>query len=175
MVASLHRKNKGLWPPFPLSTKVCNIESFKQAKDEVGLLTSYKFREVNSRRHDPQGNMKEHLQQVGFIWSYSHDDLLPRELSQQQVLVKSRIPTLDQMTQVDKEAEIHKDKEEKSRVVVERKNPIRIKDEEESSSSSSMSMYSLDSEKGRFIYSISSISYFDLTRYFASYAVRGSS
>ena len=54
VAASLHRKKKGLWPSFPLSTKVCKIESFKQAKDEVGILTSYKFREVTFRRHDPQ-------------------------------------------------------------------------------------------------------------------------
>ena len=76
VVASLHQKNKGLWPLFPLTTRVCKIESFKQAKDEVGILTSYKFREVTFRRHDPQGKLKEHLQQVGFIWSYSHEDLL---------------------------------------------------------------------------------------------------
>ena len=31
VVASLHRKRKGLWPPFPLITKVCKIENFKQA------------------------------------------------------------------------------------------------------------------------------------------------
>ena len=29
VAASLHWKNKGLWPPFPLKTKVCKIESFK--------------------------------------------------------------------------------------------------------------------------------------------------
>ena len=83
VVASLHRNKKGLWPSFPLSTKFCKIENFKQAKDEVGMLTSYKLREVTFRRHDPQGKMKEHLQHVGFIWSYSHEDLFPGELSQQ--------------------------------------------------------------------------------------------
>ena len=82
----------------------CKIENFKQDKEEVGMLTSYKFREVTFRRHDPQGKLKEHLQQVGFIWIYSLVDLLPRELSQQQVLVKSKIPTLDQIPQIDKEA-----------------------------------------------------------------------
>ena len=52
------------------------------------------------------------------------------------------------MTQVDKEAEIHKSKAEKGRATIERKNIIRIEDEkEESSSYSSMSMYSLDSNK----------------------------
>ena len=37
MVASLHRNKKGLWPSFPLSTKVCRIENLKEAKDEVGI------------------------------------------------------------------------------------------------------------------------------------------
>jgi hypothetical protein len=40
VATSLHRNKKGLWPPFPLSTKVCKIENFKRAKDEVGMLTS---------------------------------------------------------------------------------------------------------------------------------------
>ena len=56
VAASLDRDKKGLWPPFPLITKVCKIENFKQAKDEVGVLTSYKFKEVTFRRHDPKGN-----------------------------------------------------------------------------------------------------------------------
>jgi hypothetical protein len=60
--------------------------------------------------------------------------------------VKSKIPTPDQMVQIDKEAEIQKSKSEKSKVVVERRNLIRIKDEEEESSSSLMSMYNLDSD-----------------------------
>jgi hypothetical protein len=66
--------------------------------------------------------------------------MLPGELSQQQVLVKSNIPTVDQMTHVEKEAEIHKAIAEKSRDAIEQKILIRIGDEEESSSSSSMSM-----------------------------------
>ena len=64
-------------------TPVCKIENFKQARDEVNLLSSYKFQEVSFRRHDPQGKLKEHLQQVGFQWIYSHEDLLLGELSQQ--------------------------------------------------------------------------------------------
>ena len=68
------------------------------------MLTSFKFREVSFQRHDPQGKLKEHLHQAGFIWSYSHEDLLLGKLSQQQVLVKSKIPTLDPMTQIDEEA-----------------------------------------------------------------------
>ena len=46
VATSLHRNKKGLWPPFPLITKVCKIENFKHARDEVGVLTSYKFKKV---------------------------------------------------------------------------------------------------------------------------------
>jgi hydrogenase maturation factor HypF (carbamoyltransferase family) len=119
VATSLHRSKKGLCPPFPLITKVCKIENFKQAKDEVGVLTSYKFKEVTFKRHDPQGKLKEHLQQVGFIWSYSHEDLFSRELSQQEVLVKSKISTSDQMTKIDKEAKTKKSIAKKSRVAIE--------------------------------------------------------
>ena len=73
VAASLHRNKKGLWPPFPFITQVCKIENFKQDKEEVGMLASYKFKEVTLGRHDPEGKLKEHLQQVGFIWIYSHE------------------------------------------------------------------------------------------------------
>ena len=79
MAASLHRNKKGLWPQFPLMTPVYKIENFKHAREEVNVISSYKFKEVSFQRHDPQGKLKE--QQVGFQWSYSHEDLLPRELS----------------------------------------------------------------------------------------------
>ena len=82
VAASLHQNKKGIWPPFPLITQVCKIKNFKEAKDEVGVLTSYKFKKVTFGRHDPQGKLKEHLHQVGFIWSYSHKNLLPGELNQ---------------------------------------------------------------------------------------------
>ena len=72
---------KGLWPPFPLSMGVNRIENFKKAKEEVGILSSFRFKEVIFRRHDPQGKLKEYLEKVGFTWSYSHEDLLPRDLS----------------------------------------------------------------------------------------------
>ena len=91
--------------------------------------------------------LKEYLKKVGFIWSYSHEDPFPRELGQQHVLVKSWIPTPNQMSKVDKEAKIKRDIVEKNRATSERKNLIRIEDVEESSSSSSMSIYSLDSDK----------------------------
>ena len=76
-------------------TTMCKIGNFKQARNEENLLSSYKFQEVSFRRHDPEGKLKEHIQQVGFQWSYSHEDLLPWELSQQHVLVKQKIPTQD--------------------------------------------------------------------------------
>ena len=61
-VASLHQNKKGPWPSFPLITPVCKIENFKQAREEVSVLSSYKFSEVSFRRHDPHGRLKEHLQ-----------------------------------------------------------------------------------------------------------------
>ena len=61
VAASLHRNKKGIWPQFPLMTPVCKIENFKQDREEVNVLSSYKFTEVSFRRHDPQGKIKEHL------------------------------------------------------------------------------------------------------------------
>jgi hypothetical protein len=72
VAASLDQNNKCICPLFPLITQVCKIENFKQDKDEVGVLTSYKFKEVTFKRDHPQGKLKEHIQHVGFIWSYSH-------------------------------------------------------------------------------------------------------
>jgi hypothetical protein len=54
------------------------------------------------------------------------------------------IPTLDQMSQIDKEAEQERAMEEKRKVSSERLNIVRIYDME-SSSSSSMSLYSIKS------------------------------
>ena len=76
--------------------------------------------------------------------SYSHEDFLSGELSQQHVLVKSQIPTLDQMTKDGKEVEIQRVIAEKNRTSIEWKDPIRIEDREESSSSSSMFVNILD-------------------------------
>ena len=112
-----------------LITQVGKIENFKQAKEEVSILSSYKFQEVSFRRHDPQEKLKEHLQQVEFQWSYSHENLLPRELSQQQALFKSRIPTLDQMSQIDKEAEQRKAIEVKRKTSSRKLNIVRIDDQ----------------------------------------------
>ena len=83
VVASLHKHKKGVWSQFPLITQVGKIENFKQAREEVSILSSYKFQEVSIRRHDPQEKLKKHLQQVGFQWSYSHENLLLGVLSQQ--------------------------------------------------------------------------------------------
>ena len=142
--ASFHKDKKGLWPHFPLSMGVHRIENFKQAKEEVGIFSSLTFKQVTFRRHDPQGKLKEHLQQAGFTWSYAHEDLLPRELSQKQVLFKSKILTLDQMIQIDKESERQKSKIEKNKDATEQNIPPRVEDYEEGSSSSSMPMYNLD-------------------------------
>ena len=43
VATSLQKHEKGLWPQFPLMTQVCKIENLKQARDEVNLLSSYKF------------------------------------------------------------------------------------------------------------------------------------
>jgi hypothetical protein len=87
------------------------------------------------------------LQQDGFVWSYAHEHLLPGELSQQQVLLKSNIPTLDQMIQIDKEGERQKPKMEKNKAATKRKILPKVKYYEEGSSSSSMSMCILDSDR----------------------------
>ena len=50
---SLHKYKKGVWPQFPLITPAGKIENFKQAREEVSILSSYKFQEVSFRRHDP--------------------------------------------------------------------------------------------------------------------------
>ena len=63
------------------------------------------------------------------------------------MLVKSQIPTSDQMLKIDKEAEIKKAIDEKNRVASEKKNIIETNVVEESSSSYSMSMYSPDSDR----------------------------
>jgi hypothetical protein len=67
VVASLHQNKKGRWPLFPLITLVCKIEKLKQAREEVSVLASYKFREVSFKRHDHQGKLKQNIQKVGFI------------------------------------------------------------------------------------------------------------
>ena len=126
-------------------TQVCKIENLKQAREEVSILSSYKFQEVSFRRHDPQEKLKEHLQQVRFQWSYSHENLFPRELIQQQILFKSRIPTPDQMSQIDKEAEQKKAIEVKCKTSSGKLSIVRI--DEESSSSSSMSLYNIESNE----------------------------
>ena len=44
VATTLHQNKKGIWPLFPLITKFFKIENFKQARDEVGVLTFYKFK-----------------------------------------------------------------------------------------------------------------------------------
>ena len=76
VAASLHKHKKGISPQFPLITPMGKIENFKQAREEVNILSYYKFQEVSFRIHDPQEKLKD-PQQVGFQWSYSHENLLP--------------------------------------------------------------------------------------------------
>ena len=72
--------------------------------------------------------------------------LVARGVKSQQVLFKSMIPTPDQMSQIDKEAEQKKAIEVKSKALSEKMNIVRI-DYEESSSSSSMSLYNIESNE----------------------------
>ena len=58
--------------------------------------------------------------------------------------MKSKILTLEQMIQVDKEVERQRANIEKNKVTIERNILPRVEDCEENLSSSSMSMYSLD-------------------------------
>ena len=44
---ALLKENKGAWPPLPLSTKMWKIETIKQAKDELNMLYSFRFKEVS--------------------------------------------------------------------------------------------------------------------------------
>ena len=46
VTASLHKAKKGLWPPLPLSVRVHKIGNFKQAKEQVGILSFFIFKEV---------------------------------------------------------------------------------------------------------------------------------
>lgn len=129
------KAKKGAWTPFPLSTNMCKIETVKQAKDEVNTLSSFRFKEMSFRRHDPEGLLKEHMKQINFIWPYSHEELFPGELSQQGILVKCKILTLEQMMQIDKE--------------IERKNVINGKrkyiiEHDSIPSTSSISLYNID-------------------------------
>ena len=66
VTASLHKHKKGIWPQFPLITPVGKIENFKQAKEKVSILSSYKFQEVSFRRHDPQEKLKNISNKLDF-------------------------------------------------------------------------------------------------------------
>ena len=59
----------------------------------------------------------------------------------------SMMPTLDQMSKVDKEVELRRTIEERNTFSSERDNIVRIDVEEESSSFSSMSMYNIESDR----------------------------
>lgn len=107
--------------------RIFKIENIKKDKEAVNILSS-NFKSVIFWRHDPQGKLKENLKQISFTWKYSHEDLLLGELSQQRVLVKSKIPTPKQMIQVDKEVEIKEFDIERSKSITEWKMLPRIDD-----------------------------------------------
>lgn len=54
------------------------MENIKQAKEEVTVLYSFKFRETSFRRHDPEDLLKRHVKQINFIWPYAHEDFLSK-------------------------------------------------------------------------------------------------
>jgi hypothetical protein len=45
------------------------MENIKKSKEEVSILSSFKFRETSFRRHDPEGLLKRHLRK---LISYGH-------------------------------------------------------------------------------------------------------
>ena len=45
------------------------------------------------------------MKQINFLWPYSHEELLPGELSQQGIFMKSKILIPDKMMHIDKEVE----------------------------------------------------------------------
>ena len=78
------------------------MENTKQGKEEVSVLSSFKFRETSFKRHHPEGLLKRHLKQINFIWTYAHEEFFLEEISQQGVLVKSKIPTPEEIIQIEK-------------------------------------------------------------------------
>lgn len=60
---------------------MCKIETVKQNKDEINMLSSFRFREMIFWRNDPEELLKEHLKQINLIWPYSHEELFLGELS----------------------------------------------------------------------------------------------
>ena len=118
VVASLHKAKKGLWPPFLYPREFVKLKILSTLRKR-SIFFLLHVQRCNFQRHDPQGKLKEYLKQISFIWKYSHDDLLLRELSQQWVLVKSKIPTPEQMIQIDREVERKKVDIDRSKSIIE--------------------------------------------------------
>ena len=100
------------------------------------MLSSFKFREVNFQKHDPNVYLKEYLKQLNVWWPYSHEYFLLGDLIQQRVLVKSRIPTPEKMVQTNREAKRKRAEIEKNKAITECNTDA---------SSSSLSLYNIDS------------------------------
>lgn len=113
------------------------MENVKQAKEEVSVLYSFKFVETSFRRHDHKGLLRRHLKKINFIWPYAHEDFFPKDLSQQGILVKSQIPTLEEMMQIE-------ERDENKKVASKKK--IAITKQDSSPSTSWVSLYDIDSE-----------------------------
>ena len=134
---SLLKEKKDPWPHFSFSTRMCNIENSIQAKHEVNVSSSFNFREVSFQRHYSEGFLKEYLNQINITWSYSHEYLFLGVLSQQGMLIKSKIPTPEKMVQIDREDERKKGEIKKKKSII---------DWNTDASSSSISMYNIDFE-----------------------------
>jgi hypothetical protein len=112
------------------------MDNIKQDKEEFSILSSFKFREASFRRHDTEGLLNRNLKKINFIWPYAHEKLLPGKIIQQGILVRSKIPTLEEIMQINK-------RDEKKKVSIEKK--IAITEQDSSPSISYVSLYNIDS------------------------------
>ena len=83
------------------------------------MVSSFRFIDMSFERNDLEGLLKEHFKQINFVWPYSHEELFPGELSQQGILVKSKIPRPEKMMHIDKEVERKKVITKKRKSIIE--------------------------------------------------------
>ena len=100
--------------------------------------------------------MKESIKQINFIWPYAHEEFFVGELSQQGILVKSKILTLEEIMQIDKRVE-------KKKVASE--NKIAIIEQDSSPSTSFVSLYNIDSKNDNFDDALSKFSFLESMTY----------